>query len=91
MITIHVEFVLSHSLPSAFCIALYSMDSIVQSSPVDQIAYFALEPNVYIALPVVLLFLTTIAVALRIYVRAVILDRLGLDDYTLLLAYVGKM
>lgn len=54
-----------------------------------EIAAYGLKPVAFIALPVVLLILAAIAVALRVYVRAILIRNFGLDDWLLLLAFVG--
>ncbi|KAF2156493.1 hypothetical protein K461DRAFT_265871 [Myriangium duriaei CBS 260.36] len=53
-----------------------------------EIAAYGLKPDAYLAESIVSLFLVTIAVSLRIYVRTIVTKSFGLDDWFLLAAWV---
>ena len=54
-----------------------------------EIQQYHLQPKAFIAIPLVFFFVATLALSLRGYVRAVVLQTLGLDDWLLLAAYVS--
>ena len=53
------------------------------------VAKYGLLPRVIIILPIPFLFLATIAIALRLYVRIVTIRSFGWDDAFLVAAYVS--
>ena len=55
---------------------------------VAEVKTYHLKPVWFIALPVVLVFLVTVAVSLRVYVRGRLLRAFGWDDKLLLAAWV---
>lgn len=54
----------------------------------SEIKAFGLKPELYIILPLVILFLVTIAISLRFYTRAIVSRSVGADDWVLLVAYI---
>lgn len=55
----------------------------------EEIASLGLNPTAFIALPAVLLALSTICLALRIYVRSSMIKAWGLDDTFLVITFVS--
>jgi len=61
------------------------------SSVQDQISQLGLQPVAFIAVAAVFVTLATIAVALRVHVRAYMIRSWGLDDTLLVLAGVSEL
>ena len=59
------------------------------ATAVIEIAQYRLHPREFVAVPATFIALATVAVSLRVYVRAAMLKTFGVDDWLLLLAFVS--
>lgn len=85
LFSINKDIILKPSVGSDRVMASLTIPSGIPVS--EQIAFFHLRPTLLIAVPAVLLTLSTICVCLRFYVRAVMIKSFGVDDWLLLLAF----